>query len=403
MASLKLNGLSKVYPSGETALYNVDLEAEEGEFLVILGAESSGKSTLLRVVAGLEECTDGTVFINKKDVTEAEPKDRDIAMVFKSETLYPSQSIYDNIAFGLKLRKASQALIEQRVKSAASILGLTDVLYRKPKALTAAARQRVAVARAMVREPKLYLFDEPLSGLDEKLRADLLNVIINVQARMNGTFVYATKELGEALAIGTRIVVMKNGMVQQIDTPANLYDYPANAYVAFYIGSPTINFLQNTKIVKDEGGYFAECKGNKFVLSEKIVNRFKEISGYAESGKEVILGIRPEDIKISSDGLSGKVEKVESDNDKTFAECSVNGGLSIIVTGQSDISKGSEVKLSVDPERLYIFDGDTRLTLLCRDEGYTKTDFADADFKPMSFADEQAVTEKLKPNKAKKK
>lgn len=404
MSSLKLSGLGKVFPSGETALYNVNLEADDNEFLVVFGAESSGKSTLLRIVAGLEECTAGTVFIDKKDVTDVDPKDRDIAMVFKSSTLYPSLNVYDNIAFGLKLRKAPQALIEQRVKSAAAILGLTDVLYRKPKALGAAVKQRVAVARAMVREPRVFLFDEPLSGLDENLRADLLNVIVNVQARMSGTFLYATKNLAEAMAIGTRIAVLKNGILQQVDIPANLYDYPANAYVAFLIGAPTINLLQNAEIVKEEEGYFVKCGNVKLQLSGAIVKRFEKIDEYAQNGAKVILGIRPEDAEAGKEGaINAKAVQVESDGDKTFAECELADGNSIIVRVQSSLLRGEEVKITVNSDRLYLFDGQTRLTLLSRDGGYKNTGRADADYKPMPYAEEQKITEKSKPKAKNKK
>ncbi|MCX4287592.1 MAG: ATP-binding cassette domain-containing protein, partial [Clostridia bacterium] len=217
MANLKLNGVNKVYPSGSLALHNISLEAKDKEFLVISGGENSGKSTLLRVIAGLEDVTSGEIFIGDKDATEAAPKDRDITMVFKSDTLYPNMTVFENMAYGLRVRKAPQTLVEQRVKAAAAILGLESLLYRKPKMLTAAQKQRVAIARSIVREPKLYLFDEPLSGLDDKLKAELLNIVINMQARMQGTFIYSTKNVAEAMTIGTRIVVLKNGIVQQID------------------------------------------------------------------------------------------------------------------------------------------------------------------------------------------
>ncbi len=404
MAGLKLNGVNKIYPSGENALFNINFETKDKEFIVVVGGEASGKSTLLRVVAGLEEPSSGEIYIDDKEVTDVEPKDRDIAMVFRSSTLYPALNVFDNMAFGLRLRKAPQALIEQRVKAAAAILGLNDVLYRKPKALTAAAKQRVAIGRAIVREPKLYLFDEPLSGLDDNLRADMLNVIINLQARMEGTFVYATKNLAEAMAIGTRIVVLKNGLIQQIDTPENLYDYPANAYVAFYIGAPTINFVKDAQITKSDAGYAAVNGDFKVELPENIVKRFTDIGEYANTGKKVILGIRPEDAEVKKGGAyKSTVVKVESDGDSTYAECDLNGGISMIVRGQAELAKGENAEIDIDNTHIYIFDNDTRLTLLSRDAGYKKTDFAEADFVPLTYPEEQAVIEKLAPKKNDKK
>ena len=399
MASLNLNGVGKVYLSGANALHDITLEAEDREFIVIVGNEKCGKSTLLKIIAGLEEASSGTVAIGGKDMTDVDPKDRDIAMVFRQDTLYPNLNVFENMAFGLKIRKAPAALIEQRVKAVANILGLTEFLYRRPKVLTAAARQRVAIGRAMVREPKLFLLDEPLAGIDETLRRDMLNVIINVQARMQGTFVYATKNLSEALTIGTRLVILKNGLIQQIDTPANLYDYPANTYVAFYIGSPAINFLQNAKVVKEEGGYFAEFKGGKLPLAANIVSRFENIDEYVGTEKNIILGIRPEDITVSAEGsLCAKLGKTESDGDITYAECDLEGQ-SILVTCANQQHKGGEVKLAVDLSRLYIFDSETRLTLLKRDSGYKSTGHKDADRMPLPYAEEQAIIEKLKPKK----
>lgn len=404
MASLKLNGVNKIYPSGENALYDINLETKDKEFIVIVGGEASGKSTFLRVIAGLEEASSGEIYIDNKDVTEVDPKDRDIAMVFRSSTLYPALNVFDNMAFGLRLRKAPQTLIEQRVKAASAILGLNDVLYRKPKTLTAAAKQRVAIGRAIVREPKLYLFDEPLSGLDENLRADMLNVIINLQARMEGTFVYATKNLAEAMAIGTRIVVLKNGLIQQIDTPENLYDYPANAYVAFYIGAPSVNFIKDAVITKSDAGYAAVSGGFEIALPENIVSRFENIEEYVSTGKKVLLGIRPEDAEVKAGGAyKCKVGKVESDGDSTYAECDLESGISMIVRGQPQLESGAAAEISVDNTHIYVFDNDTRLTLLARDGGYKKTGFAEADFVPLTFAEEQEVIEKLKPKKNDKK
>lgn len=402
MASLKLNGVDKVYPSGTLALYDINLEAKDKEFIVIVGAENSGKSTLLRVVAGLDDVSSGAISVGDKDVTDADPKDRDIAMVFKSSTLYPALTVFDNMAFGLRLRKAPQALIEQRVKSAAEILGITDVLFRKPKTLSSVQKQRVAIGRAIVREPRLYLFDEPLSGLDDKLQAEMLNVIINLQARMEGTFVYATKSVAEAMTIGTRIVVLKNGITQQVDTPSNLYDYPANSYVAFYIGSPTINFINKAKIVKEDDGVYAVDGELKLKLSEKIISRFENIKEYENTDKTVIIGVRPEDAALTSEGLDCTVGKVENDGASVYAECSVAGHDLVVTAGVED-KKGDNSKLDIDLDRLYLFDGETRLTLLSRDSGYTKTGYPEADVKPLTHAEEEEVIEKFKPKKDDKK
>ena len=400
MSSLKLHGVNKIYPSGTLALYDANFETTDKEFIVIVGAEESGKSTLLRVVAGLEPVSDGQIFIDGKDVTEVEPKDRDIAMVFRNDTLYPALNVFDNMAFGLKMRKASQALIEQRVKATANILGLTDILYRKPKTLTAAQRKRVEIGRAIVREPKLYILDEPLAGLDSNLKSELLNVIINMQARMEGTFLYATKNLNEAMTIGTRIVVMKHGTVQQIDTPANLYDYPANAYVAFYIGAPTINFVNNAKIIKTEEGCFAEAGDFKVKLADNTVSRFEKIDEYANTDKSVIIGIRPEDMKTSN-GSGAAVTKVENDGDDYYAECDFKG-FNFVVKTESGRAVGA-CGIEIDTTRLYIFDGETRLTLLSRDAGYNNTGFADADRQPLTFAEEEELLKTLKAKKAEKK
>ncbi len=404
MASLKLMALNKVFPSGEKALYNVNLETNDREFLVVYGGEGSGKSTLLRIIAGLEDQTAGEVFVDGKDMTDVIPKDRNLAMVFRGDTLYPALNIFDNIAFGLKQRNAPQALISQRVKAVAEILGLNDVLYRKPKQLNAATKQRVAIGRALAREPKLYLFDEPLNGLDEKLREEMLGVIINLQARMEGSFIYATKNLSEAMTAATRILVLKNGLVQQIDTPANLYDYPANAYVAFLMGAPSINFVNKAKIVKSEEGYKVTCGEFELPLAENIISRFENIGEYADGEKGIILGIRPEDAVAGKEGtLKGAVGKVENDGENVYCECNLDCGISLIVRGQSELKEGDAVHLNVDLSHVYLFDGVTRLTLLKRDGGYVNTGHVDADFIPLTFEEERALTEKLPPKNKKKK
>ena len=396
MASLKLNGVDKIYPSGTVALYDVNLETGDKEFLVILGADGSGKTSLLRVIAGLDELSSGEIIIGGKDMTEADPKDRDIAMAFRNNTLSPTMSVFDNMALGLRLRKAPQTVIEQRVKAAANILGLNDVLYRKPKALTAAQKKRTEIGRAIVREPKLYLFDEALSGLDDNLQAELLNVIVNLQARMEGTFIYSTKSVAEAMTVGTRIVVLKNGFVQQIDTPANLYDYPSNAYVAFLIGSPTINFINNAKIIKEGESVYAAEGNIKLSLPENIVKRFTALEEYINSDKQVIIGIRPEDMKVGGD-IEGNVIGVG----EGFVEVEADGH-SFTVPSEK-LNKGDKTKISADHTRLYLFDGETRLTLLDRDGGYLKNDFADSGFVPRTFKEEEEIKEKLKPEKDTKK
>lgn len=398
MASLQLKGIDKVYPSGTVALYDVNFEARDREFIVVLGAEESGKTSLMRIIAGLEEASSGEVYIDGKDVTEADPKDRDVTLVRSGSTLSPSMTVSENMGFGLKLRKAPAALIEQRVKAAASILGISDVLYRKPKTLTAAQKKRAEIGRAIVREPKLYLWDEPLSGLDEKLRAEIINVIINLQARMEGTFVYFTKDLSEALTIGTRIAVLKNGFVQQIDTPANLYDYPANAYVAFYIGSPTINFINNAKIEKTADGTFAAEGEIRLALPESVLKRFGKIDEYANTEKRVIIGLRPEDIECTGGDIHSTVAAVDGD----YAEVNADGH-AIKVKSVGNVKKGDAVNIKPDLTRLYLFDGETRLTLLARDGGYEKTEFADAELTPLTYGEEEELKEKFKPKKPKKK
>ncbi len=394
MASLKLSNLDKVFPSGERALYDVNLEVRDGEFLVILGGENSGKSTVLRLTAGLDTESDGKVFIDGKDVTDSDPKDRDIAMVFKSATIYPTMNVFDNLAYSLKMRKAPAALVNERVKVVSAVLGLDEVLYRKPKTLTSAQKQRVALGRAIVREPRVYLLDDPLSGLDDKLRRELLSVIINLQARMKATFVYATKNVNEAMT-------MKNGFLQQSDTPANLYDYPANEYVAFLVGAPTINFIRDAEIVAGENGYLAQFKGGEIALPESIVKRFENIAAYAGSGKRVTLGIRPEDAKSGDGEIKGKVVKAE--NGANYAECEIAPDISFTFAADKEYAAGAEICLSLDKDRLHIFDAETRLTLLARDAGYAESGLPDTHFKPLGFVEEESIYYGSKAAKAQNK
>ena len=246
MSGLLLKGINKVYPSGVQAVFDFCLDIRDKEFIVLVGPSGCGKSTTLRMIAGLEEISSGELYIDGKLVNDVVPKDRDIAMVFQNYALYPHMSVYDNMAFGLKLRKVPKEIIDQKVKAAAEILGITDYLSRKPKALSGGQRQRVALGRTIVREPKVFLLDEPLSNLDAKLRASMRTEISKLHARLATTFIYVTHDQVEAMTMGTRIVVMKDGFMQQVDTPQNLYDYPVNLFVAGFIGTPQMNFFKDS-------------------------------------------------------------------------------------------------------------------------------------------------------------
>jgi multiple sugar transport system ATP-binding protein len=404
MANLKLKNVNKIYPSGALALYNVNLELSDKEFVAIVGAEKSGKSTLLRVIAGLEDISEGEIYIGEREVSSVDPKDRDIAMIFQNNTLYPALNVFDNMAFGLRLRKASSAVIEQRVKVAAEMLGLSDILYRKPKALTTEQKQKVALARAIVREPKLYLFDDPIAGLAPELKAKMRNVIVNLQARMEGTFIYATKNVNEALSMATRVIVLRDGMVQQIDTPANLYDYPANAYVAFLIGSPSINFINGATLAKEDNNFVAQFNGGKVTLPENIVKRFTALDEYVSNGKKVILGLRAEDLTAVNQAanFACKVVSCEEVNGKSFVECDLTPTISFVLEAKAE--KGDDINISADLTRLYIFDAESRYNLLSRDDGYEKTGRAEADVVPLSYTEEEAIKAKLAtPDKSPKK
>lgn len=406
MANLKLAGVSKIYPSGKMALFNVSFSSSDSEFIAVTGGSLSGKSTLLRIIAGLEEATAGDIFIGDKLMNEADPKDRDVAMIFGSNTLYPSLSVADNMAYGLKMRNVPAAVILQRVKVVAEMLGLTEVLYRKPKALTSTQRLLTTYGRAIVREPKLYLFDDPLAGLDEKLRADMRGVLVNLQARVKGTFIYATKSISEAMSMATRIVILKDGFVQQVDTPRNLYDYPANAYVGFFVGSPTMNLVQHAKVIREEDGIYCTFDDKKFALPENIISRWTDIEEYIGTEKEVTLGIRPEDIKVDEDGALWEGEVCGADNadGASLAEIDISKNVSLTVFYDKPV-RGEKHKLLPDLTRLYVFDGETQLTLLARDEGYIADEKnTEADFVPLTKGEtEERIKQFTPPKQAKKK
>ncbi len=290
MAQVGLKNVVKVFPGGVVAVDNVTLDVKDKEFVVLVGPSGCGKSTMLRLIAGLEVATEGDIFIGDRRVNNVPPKDRDIAMVFQNYALYPHMSVYENMAFGLKLKKYPKSEIESRVKDAAGILGLEKLLHRKPKELSGGQRQRVAVGRAIVRKPTAFLFDEPLSNLDAKLRVQMRTELHRLHIRLQSTMVYVTHDQTEAMTLGDRIAVVKDGIVQQVDAPTNVYNSPVNKFVASFIGAPPMNFLDG-KIIRKEGKlYFDEG-----IFRIKIVEEmFDTLEDYVD--KWVILGVRSEDI-----------------------------------------------------------------------------------------------------------
>ncbi len=290
MAQVSLNNITKIFPPDIVAVDKVTLGIENKEFMVLLGPSGCGKSTTLRIIAGLEETTQGDIYIADKKVNDISAKDRDIAMVFQNYALYPHMTVFENMAFGLKLRKYPKSEIEKRVREAAEILGLKKLLSRRPKELSGGERQRVAVGRAIVRKPTVFLFDEPLSNLDAKLRVQMRTEIHKLHLRLQTTMIYVTHDQIEAMTMGDRIAIMKNGALQQVGDPLNIYDNPANKFVAGFIGTPPMNFMSGRIIKKDGRLYFDEGKF-QVKLTEK---KYEQISGYV--GKEITFGIRPEDI-----------------------------------------------------------------------------------------------------------
>ena len=391
MSGLLLKGINKVYPSGVQAVFDFCLDIRDKEFIVLVGPSGCGKSTTLRMIAGLEEISSGELYIDGKLVNDVVPKDRDIAMVFQNYALYPHMSVYDNMAFGLKLRKVPKEIIDQKVKAAAEILGITDYLSRKPKALSGGQRQRVALGRTIVREPKVFLLDEPLSNLDAKLRASMRTEISKLHARLATTFIYVTHDQVEAMTMGTRIVVMKDGFMQQVDTPQNLYDYPVNLFVAGFIGTPQMNFFKESTLTSKKGKVYVNfIGGNKILLPKSVAARIKNINEYLDTDKKITLGVRPEDIHqdqmfISNSPdtvIKARVEVIEKLGAETQIYCELDheGKESSVIDNSTQmIAKISSravvalkdvIELAFDAHHIHLLDGETEATLLERDEGY---------------------------------
>ena len=387
MASLNLKNIYKVYPSGVTAVTDFNLDIEDKEFIVFVGPSGCGKSTTLRMIAGLEEISAGELYIDGVLVNNYAPKDRDIAMVFQNYALYPHMTVYDNMAFGLKLRKMPKQEIDQRVKEAARILGIEMYLSRKPKALSGGQRQRVALGRAIVREPKVFLLDEPLSNLDAKLRSQMRTEITKLHNRLATTFIYVTHDQVEAMTMGTRIVVMKDGFMQQVDTPINLYDHPINLFVAGFIGTPQMNFFTG-KLTGTKSKVFVEFGTDKIQLPKNKVELICDLEKYLNTDREIVFGIRPEDIHDEEAWISDaknptievKVDVIEALGSETLLYCKTKsqlsaeeGMVSIVddvsnltakVDSRSTTKAGDTVKIALDVQHCHIFDKETEVTIV---------------------------------------
>lgn len=360
LANLVLENITKVYDNNVSAVSNFDLEVTDQEFIVFVGPSGCGKSTTLRMIAGLEDITSGDFYIDGKRMNDVAPKDRDIAMVFQNYALYPHMSVYENMAFGLKLRKFSKDDIDKRVKNAAEILGLENYLDRKPKALSGGQRQRVALGRAIVRDAKLFLMDEPLSNLDSKLRVQMRAEIAKLHLRLKTTTIYVTHDQTEAMTMASRIVVMKDGLVHQIGTPKEVYDTPDNVFVGGFIGSPSMNFF-NGKMVN---GLFV-IGDTSITIPPNHATYLKE-QGY--EGKELILGIRPEhitsDVPIGSQTLRLKVEVSELTGAELMVYSNVEGQEFIArIESSNPVQPGESIDLSFDVARGHFFDKESELRI----------------------------------------
>ena len=352
MARVKLEQVSKTYPGGVQAVHPMDLEIDHGEFAVLVGPSGCGKSTTLRMVAGLEEVSGGQIHIGDRMVNNVEPKDRNIAMVFQSYALYPHMSVADNMAFGLKMRKIPRTDIGKRVAEAARILGIEDLLERKPRALSGGQRQRVALGRAIVRDPDVFLFDEPLSNLDAKMRVQMRTEIARLHHNLGATMIYVTHDQTEAMTLGQRIVVMKDGVVQQVAPPMELYENPANRFVGGFIGSPAMNFLAG-KLVRQDGLALAcASDGTLWPLPETYQ------PAAAMLDRDLVLGVRPEHLLVTDKGigLGSRLQVLESLGNETLAYFEVAGAqITARTPGGLSAAVDQELSLSFDARHIHLF------------------------------------------------
>ena len=363
MATLELKNINKVYDNGVQAVFDFNLNIEDKEFIVFVGPSGCGKSTTLRMIAGLEEITDGELYIDGELMNDVAPKDRNIAMVFQSYALYPHMTVYNNMAFGLQLRKVPKEEIKQKVTETAQILGLTPYLDRKPKALSGGQRQRVALGRAIVRNAKVFLMDEPLSNLDAKLRVTMRTEIIKLHERIGSTTIYVTHDQIEAMTMASRIVVMKDGYIQQVGAPKDIYDYPVNMFVAGFIGTPPMNFIPG---VIDESGMFKTADNDCSVRIPQ--NKLEVIEKNGFINKPIVLGVRPENIyddkeslvKFADSVINIKVDVSELLGASTNIYCIVGGSnVCAVVPPRADLKMNSEIELAMDLSKCHIFDPET--------------------------------------------
>ncbi|MDH8676824.1 sn-glycerol-3-phosphate ABC transporter ATP-binding protein UgpC [Fusibacter bizertensis] len=363
MAKVSLKGISKIYDNGFQAVKSIDLEIKDKEFMVLVGPSGCGKTTSLRMIAGLEEISSGDLTIGDQYVNNVAPKDRNIAMVFQNYALYPHMTVYDNMAFGLKLQKTPKDEIKERIEKTARILDIEQLLTRKPKQLSGGQRQRVALGRAIVRKPEVFLMDEPLSNLDAKLRVQMRAELIKLHNDLQTTFVYVTHDQTEAMTMGTRICVMNDGIIQQVAEPKVIYNHPVNMFVASFIGAPQMNFLNGT-IVEKNNKIFASIDGTEFELDEAIVKAVKN-GGYV--GKEVVVGVRPEDIKIVGEGqgLKVKVEVTELLGSDLNVYFSYKGRQYIAKEdAHVELEFNQELHVSFNSEKIHLFDKESEKSIL---------------------------------------
>ena len=373
MSTVSLKNIYKIYDNSVTAVSDFNLEIADKEFIVLVGPSGCGKSTTLRMVAGLEEISKGELYIDGKLVNDVEPKDRDIAMVFQSYALYPHMTVYENMAFSLKLKKLPKGEIDKKVREAAEILDITQYLDRKPKALSGGQRQRVAIGRAIVREPKVLLMDEPLSNLDAKLRNQMRAEIIKLRQRINTTFVYVTHDQTEAMTLGDRIVIMKDGFVQQIGTPQEVFEKPINIFVAGFIGTPQMNFF-NARLEKKGGDYSVEYAGASFPLDGEMSAK---LAGKGQQSADVILGVRPEHIAVQKDpsasAIEASIEVSELMGSELYLHATVEGGQEVVIRTptvelpaeyRGGVPYGTKLRFTFSPSLIHLFDPESEKSLL---------------------------------------